>query len=68
MLVRGSGVSKYRDMIEIRSHECQELHPFVTNLLPPTRPVRLTKMTIETAYVLVQLRTRPQPWAICAAL
>jgi hypothetical protein len=42
--------------------------PVCDESAPPTRPVRLTKMTIETAYVLVQLRTRPQPWAICAAL
>jgi transposase len=57
MLVRGSGVSEYGGMIEIMSHERQALHTFVTHLLPPTRSVRLTRMTMETAYVLVQLMT-----------
>jgi transposase len=36
-------------------HEPQELRTFVTHLLPPTRSVCLTEMTIERAYVLLQL-------------
>jgi transposase len=39
------------------SHERQELHTFITNLLPPTRSARLTGMTIEPEYVLLQLTT-----------
>jgi transposase len=39
------------------SHEPQKLRAFVTPLLPSTRVVRLTGMTIEREYVLLQLRT-----------
>ena len=39
------------------SYEPQKLRTFVTPLLPPTRAVRLTGMTIEREYVLLQLRT-----------
>jgi hypothetical protein len=39
------------------SHELQALRTCVTHLLPPTRSVRLTEMTIEPAYVLLQLTT-----------
>jgi transposase len=39
------------------NHERQELHTFVTHLLSPTRSVRLTRMTIEREYVLLQLTT-----------
>src|SRR5437899_12703479 len=38
-------------------HERQTLQPLVTNLLPPTRAVRLTEMTIEPDYVRLQLTT-----------
>ncbi|MGH8060123.1 MAG: transposase family protein [Candidatus Entotheonellia bacterium] len=39
------------------SYELQKLRTFVTPLLPPTRAVRLTKVTMETDSVLLQLRT-----------
>jgi transposase len=46
------------------SHAPQELHRFVTKLLPATRSVRLTEMTMETAYVLLLLTTTA-PAAAC---
>jgi hypothetical protein len=39
------------------NHERQELHTFVTHLLPRPLSVRLTRMTIETEYVVLQLMT-----------
>jgi transposase len=39
------------------SYELQTLRSVVTHLLPPTRSVRLTGMTIEQEYVLLQLTT-----------
>jgi transposase len=39
------------------NHERQELYTFVTHLLPRTRSVRLPRMTIKTAYMVLQLRT-----------
>lgn len=39
------------------SHERRELRTFIIHLLPSTRSVRLTKMTIEPEYVLLQLTT-----------
>ena len=39
------------------SHERQELQPFVTPRLPPTRSVRLTEVTVGRADVLLQLTT-----------
>src|SRR5262249_57386361 len=38
-------------------HEPQALHTCVTHRLPPTPSVRLTEITIETEYVLLQLMT-----------
>jgi transposase len=46
------------------SHKRQTLQTFVTHLLPPTRAVRLTGMTIEPEYVLLQLVTAA-PAAAC---
>jgi transposase len=46
------------------SDERQTLRTFVTPLLPPTRAVRLTEMTIEPTYVLLQLTTTA-PTACC---
>src|SRR2546428_3956249 len=45
-------------------HEWQELRTFVMNLLPPTRSVRLTEISIEMEYVLLQLTTTA-PAACC---
>jgi transposase len=39
------------------SHKLQILQTFVTHLLPPTRSVHLTKLTIEPANALLQLTT-----------
>jgi transposase len=39
------------------SHTLQALQPFVTHLLPPTRAVRLTEVTMESAKVCLQLMT-----------
>jgi transposase len=46
------------------SYEPQTLRTFVTPLLPPTRAVRLTGMTMEREYVLLQLTTTA-PTACC---
>jgi transposase len=46
------------------SYARQKLQTFVTPLLPPTRAVRLTKVTMETDDVLLQLRTTG-PTACC---
>ena len=39
------------------SHTLQALQPFITHLLPPTRVVRLTEVTMESAKVCLQLTT-----------
>lgn len=46
------------------SHEFHTVQIFVTHLLPPTRSVRLTGMTIEPEYVLLQVTTTA-PAASC---
>jgi transposase len=45
-------------------HELRKLPTYVTNLLPPTRPVHITEVTVEPAYVLLQLTTTA-PAACC---
>jgi transposase len=46
------------------NHEPEILRTFATHLLPPTRSVRLTEMTIEPTYVLLQVTTTA-PAACC---
>src|SRR5262245_30424644 len=39
------------------NHTLQVLQPFITHLLPPSRAVRLTEVTMESAKVCLQLTT-----------
>jgi hypothetical protein len=41
----------------VMSHTLQALQPFVMHVLPPTRAVRLTEVTMESAKVCLQLTT-----------
>src|SRR6266850_6377691 len=48
----------------IMSHQLQALQPLIRHLLPPTRAVRLTEVTVEPEDVRLQLTTTA-PVACC---
>jgi len=64
LLVRGSGGEEYHGIIHDYEHQLQALHTVMTHLLPPTRAVRLTDVTVEPPDVRLQLTTTA-PAACC---